>query len=80
MDKFFDSLRAFPFHRGPKRMVAGIAGGIADKFGWDVTLVRIGMLLSFLLPVVSIPLYLVLWLLIPDQYGAIVLERLIGKR
>ena len=50
MDKFFDSLHAFPFHRGPKRMVAGIAGGIADKFGWDVTLVRIGMLLAFLLP------------------------------
>jgi phage shock protein C len=38
------------------------------------------MLLAFLLPVVSIPLYLVLWLLIPDQNGTIVLERLIGKR
>ena len=77
MDSFFNSLRSIPLRRGPKRLVAGIAGGIADKFGWDVTLVRIGLLLSFLLPVLGIPLYLVAWLLIPAQDDTIALQKII---
>ena len=77
MDSFFNSLRSIPFRRGPKRLVAGVAGGIADKFGWDVTLVRIGLLLSFLLPILGIPLYLVAWLLIPAQDDSIALQKMI---
>ena len=77
MDSFFNSLRSIPFRRGPKRLVAGVAGGIADKFGWDVTLVRIGLLLSFLLPVLGIGAYLVAWLLIPAQDDTIALQKII---
>lgn len=77
MDTFFNSLRSIPFRRGPKRLVAGIAGGIADKFGWDVTLVRIGLLLSFLLPVLGIGAYLVAWLLIPAQDDSIALQKML---
>ena len=77
MDTFFNSLRSIPFRRGPKRLVGGIAGGIADKFGWDVTLVRIGVLLSFLLPVIGLPVYVIAWLLIPNQDDTIALQKLI---
>ncbi len=77
MDSFFNSLRSVPFRRGPKRLVAGIAGGISDKFGWDVTLVRIALLLSFLLPVLGIGAYVVAWLLIPAQDDTIALQKLI---
>ncbi|GAB3618997.1 MULTISPECIES: PspC domain-containing protein [Glutamicibacter] len=75
MDSFFNSLRSIPLRRGPARMVGGVAGGLADKFGWDVTLVRIGMLLSFLLPVLGIGVYIVAWLLIPDQQENIILQK-----
>lgn len=75
MDKFFNSLRSMPLRRGPARMAGGVAGGIADKFGWDVSLVRIAMLLSFLLPVIGIGAYIMAWLLIPAQDGSIILQK-----
>ncbi|GHD13458.1 PspC domain-containing protein [Zhihengliuella salsuginis] len=78
MDKFFDALRSTNFRRGPGRWVGGIAGGIAAHFGWDPILVRIGVLLSFLLPVVGIGAYVVAWLLLPWQDGSIPLEKLIS--
>ncbi|ASN40944.1 MULTISPECIES: PspC domain-containing protein [Paeniglutamicibacter] len=77
MDTFFNSLRSIPFRRGPKRLVGGVAGGISDKFGWDVTLVRIGLLLSFLLPVLGIGAYVVAWLLLPAQDDSIPLQKMI---
>ncbi|WP_159611811.1 PspC domain-containing protein [Glutamicibacter sp. JC586] len=79
MDAFFNSLRSMPIRRGPSRMVGGIAGGIADKFGWDVTLVRIGLLLSFLLPFIGIAAYIVAWILIPAQDGSIILQKWLSK-
>ena len=79
MDKFFNSLRSMPLRRGPARMAGGVAGGIADKFGWDVTIVRIGMLLSFLLPVFGIAAYIVAWLLIPAQDDSIILQNWLRK-
>ncbi len=51
------------------RMIAGVMGGIAHRFGWNATLLRI------LFVVVSIAsaafpgilVYLILWLLIPNE-------------
>ncbi|QNR98878.1 PspC domain-containing protein [Stenotrophomonas sp. 169] len=51
------------------RMIAGVIGGIALRFGWSATLLRI------LFVVVSIAsaafpgilVYLILWLLIPNE-------------
>lgn len=80
MDNIYSALRSIPLRRGPKRVVAGVAGGIAEKFGWDVSLVRIGMLLSFLLPVIGIGLYLVMWLLLPYRDDSIVLQRILTRK
>jgi phage shock protein PspC (stress-responsive transcriptional regulator) len=51
------------------RMIAGVMGGIARRFGWNATLVRV---LFVVLSIVSaafpgILVYLILWLLIPEE-------------
>lgn len=51
------------------RMLAGVMGGIARRFGWSSTLTRV---LFVILSVVSaafpgIIVYLILWLLIPEE-------------
>ena len=48
------------------RMLAGVAAGVADYLGIDVTIVRI--ILAVLTVVgVGVPLYLAGWLLIPEE-------------
>ncbi|HRN62749.1 MAG TPA: PspC domain-containing protein [Luteimonas sp.] len=50
------------------RVIAGVVGGIAHRFGWSPTLLRVlyvlGSILSAAFP--GILVYLVLWLLIPE--------------
>jgi phage shock protein C len=75
MDAFYRTLRAIPYRRGPNRWVAGLCGGLSAKFGWDPTLVRIVVLISFLLPFIGVGTYLLAWLLLPWQDGSIPLER-----
>lgn len=77
MESIYNSLRAVRFRRGPKRLAGGIAGGIARSTGWDVSIIRIAILLSFVLPFIGVPLYLVLWLVLPFQDDTIPLERII---
>lgn len=51
------------------RMIAGVMGGIAHRFGWNPTLVRIVFVLvsigSAAFP--GILVYLILWLLMPNE-------------
>jgi phage shock protein C len=51
------------------RMLAGVIGGIARRFDWNSTLLRViyvvGSILSAAFP--GILVYLILWLLIPDE-------------
>ena len=72
-------MRSAPITRAPGGILGGIASGIARHFGWRVGLVRIGMLLSFLLPFVGLPLYGVLLLLLPKTDGTIALEQLLSR-
>ena len=50
-------------------MIAGVMGGIAERFGWNVTLLRILFVaiscMSAAFP--GLIVYLALWLLIPKQ-------------
>lgn len=78
MTTIFNALRSIGFQRGPRRLVAGIGGGLAEKFGLDVWLVRALLLVSFLLPVLGLGAYLVAWILLPWQDGRIPLERAIA--
>jgi phage shock protein PspC (stress-responsive transcriptional regulator) len=49
------------------RMVAGVAAGLADYFGIDPTLVRIGFLVLAVMGGLALPLYVAGWLLIPEE-------------
>ena len=51
------------------RMLAGVIGGIARRFGWDSNLTRIGYMLVSILSAAfpGILVYLVLWLLMPEE-------------
>jgi phage shock protein C len=80
MQPLYRALRSSPVKRAPG-IVGGIAAGLARQYGWRVGYVRIVMLLSFLLPFIGLPLYLVLWLLLPTTEGTIALEKLLkGSR
>jgi phage shock protein PspC (stress-responsive transcriptional regulator) len=50
-----------------ERMVAGVAGGLAEYLDADPMLVRLGFVALTLLGGAGIPLYLAAWLLVPEQ-------------
>ena len=49
------------------RMIAGVCQGIADRFGCSVVPVRVLTIAATVFFGVSILLYLVLWILMPDE-------------
>ncbi len=52
------------------RIVAGVCGGLAEWLGWRPLLVRVLYVLVGALPFLSgLLVYLVLWLLIPEEGG-----------
>lgn len=51
------------------RMLAGVAGGLAEYFRADATLVRLALVLFTLLGGSGILLYLLGWFLMPDLDG-----------
>lgn len=54
-------------HRSKDRVFAGVCGGLAEYFGFDVTLVRvIYAVLTFFTAFSGVFFYLVLWLVMPD--------------
>ena len=50
-------------------MIAGVMGGIAERFGWNVTLLRIIFVIVSCMSAAfpGILVYLVLWLIMPKQ-------------
>jgi len=53
--------------RSQNKMIAGVCAGIAEYFGWDVTLFRIVYVLVSILSVAfpGIAVHLVCWLVMP---------------
>lgn len=51
------------------RMIAGVMGGIARRFGWNATLVRVVFVIVSLASAAfpGILVYLLLWLLMPNE-------------
>ncbi|HUC56220.1 MAG TPA: PspC domain-containing protein [Streptosporangiaceae bacterium] len=49
------------------RMIAGVAAGIAQYLGVDVTIVRVALALLTVIGGAGIPVYVAGWLLMPDE-------------
>ncbi len=62
-----DEWRAQRFYRDPKRgKLMGVCAGVADYFGWNVTLVRVLAVIALLwLNVITLVAYVVLGLMLP---------------
>ena len=54
------------------RVIAGVCSGIARRFGIDPTIVRILFVASLLLPGPQILIYLVAWVLMPQELSTLV--------
>jgi phage shock protein C len=50
-----------------ERMIAGVCGGLAAYFNIDPLIVRLGFALLAMMNGVGIMLYLLLWLLLPNE-------------
>jgi phage shock protein C len=62
------------------RVIAGVAGGIAERFGINSTLVRLAWVLSVFFGGVGIALYLILWLALPKGAAQIPVIRIAEER
>jgi phage shock protein PspC (stress-responsive transcriptional regulator) len=49
------------------RMIAGVCAGLARRFGTSPFLVRVLFVVSLLLPGPQILVYLVLWVIMPEE-------------
>jgi phage shock protein PspC (stress-responsive transcriptional regulator) len=49
------------------RMIAGVCAGLARRFDISVTLVRLLFLLFIILPIPSVIVYVVLWVIMPND-------------
>jgi phage shock protein PspC (stress-responsive transcriptional regulator) len=54
--------------RSRDRMIAGVCGGLAERFGWPVNRVRVAYVLLSILSAAfpGILVYLLLWFVMPD--------------
>ena len=49
------------------RIIAGVCAGLANRFGWDPTLVRVIAVLSIFLPGPQVLAYILLWIVMPNE-------------
>ena len=57
------------FRSSTNKMIAGVCGGIAERLGWNPTLVRILYVAASVLSVAfpGILVYLILWIVVPTR-------------
>lgn len=49
------------------RMIGGVCAGLARRFGWNPTIVRLLAVASCLLPGPQVLMYLAAWVIIPEE-------------
>ena len=78
---FFDAVRGSGWYRAQERAIGGVCSGIAAHQGWDLSLVRVLMVVAtFCMPVVAIA-YGLAWLFLPEAAdGRIHLEETLEGR
>ncbi len=74
LDRFFAALRRSPVTRSPRGTIGGVCAGLAARLGVSTVIVRVcAVALLILGP--ALGLYLLAWVLLPDQHGTTHLER-----
>ena len=50
------------------RMIAGVCGGLAERYDWDPTIVRLVFVLASFLPIPThmVLLYIIMWIVVPE--------------
>ena len=48
------------------RVIAGVCAAVANRFGWDPTLVRVLTVVAALFAGAAILVYVVLWIVVPE--------------
>jgi phage shock protein C len=51
-----------------ERMIGGVCGGLAEYFNIDPTLVRLAFVLAFFAVSGGFWLYIIMWVIIPEEY------------
>lgn len=52
-------------------MIAGVCAGFALRYGWDIVLVRLCVLLAVVFAGLPIILYLIAWIVMPNEQMAL---------
>ncbi len=53
------------------RMIAGVCAGFAQAYGWDLTIVRLLVVLSVLLAGLPLVVYVIAWVVMPNAANAL---------
>ena len=50
------------------RMIAGVCGGLAERYDWDPSVVRLIFVLASFLPIPThmVLIYIIMWIVIPE--------------
>ena len=48
------------------RVLGGVCAAVANRFGWDVTLVRVLTVIASLFAGAALIVYVVLWIVVPE--------------
>lgn len=76
LDDSFARLRASGYQRDTEsRWFGGVCSGLAHRLGVDPVLIRAAAVVLAFLGGIGLTIYVVLWLLMPDQHGDILAER-----
>lgn len=51
------------------RMLGGVASGLAEFMGWDVTLVRLAFVFCLFAVQGSVLAYILAWIIVPNKYN-----------
>ncbi|MDD2437431.1 MAG: PspC domain-containing protein [Massilibacteroides sp.] len=67
------------FRNPDDRILGGVAGGLAAYLGWDPSAIRIALFVLMFLYGVTIPIYIILWIIIPEAKTATEKLQMSGK-
>jgi phage shock protein PspC (stress-responsive transcriptional regulator) len=68
------------FRNTDNKMLGGVFSGLGAYLGWDVTLLRIlGVILLFVTHFVVVPIYIIMWFIVPEAKTAADKLQMMGK-